>query len=117
MLLVMQMQGADFDYTNTDSYGHSPPAATPASGYTALNTTGRYEYVMATSGVTAGAVSISGLGAGSGLIYDYTTAAATASAGQRRFQVHSGPSVHDGIHQQRTDRRRVERFGGRRPCV
>ena len=87
MLLVMQMQGADFDFTNTDSYGHGPPAATPASGYTALNTTGRYEYVMATSGVSAGTVNISGLGTGAGLIYSYTTAAATGTAGQRRFQV------------------------------
>ena len=87
MLLVMQMQGADFDYTNTDSYGHGPPAATPASGYTALNTTGRYEYVMATSGVTAGSVNVSGLGTGAGLVYSYTTAAATGTAGQRRFQV------------------------------
>ena len=87
MLLVIQMQGADFDFTNTDSYGHGPPPATPASGYTALNTTGRYEYVMATSGVTAGSVDISGLGAGAGLVYSYTSAAATGTAGQRRFQV------------------------------
>ena len=87
MLLVIQMQGADFDFTNTDSYGHGPPPATPASGYTALNTTGRYEYVMATSGVSAGSVDISGLGTGAGLVYSYTSAAATGTAGQRRFQV------------------------------
>ena len=87
LLLVMQMQGADIDFTNTDSYGHGGAAATPASGYTALNNTGRYEYVMATSAVIAGSVSVSGLGTGSGLINTYTAAAATASAGQRTFQV------------------------------
>jgi uncharacterized repeat protein (TIGR01451 family)/LPXTG-motif cell wall-anchored protein len=87
MLLVMQMQDADINSTNTDAYGHGPPAATPASGYTALNATGRYEYVMATSGVVAGSVDISGLGSGGGLISSYRTAAATATAGQRTFQV------------------------------
>ncbi len=87
MLLVMQMQDADFDFTNTNSYGHGGAAAVPASGYTALNSAGLYEYVRATSAVTAGAVSISGLGTGAGLVNTYRSAAATATAGQRTFQV------------------------------
>jgi hypothetical protein len=87
LLLVVQMQAADFDSTNTNSYGHGGAAAVPASGYTALNQSGLYEYVTATSAVSGGVVSISGLGAGAGLLNSYTTAAATATAGQRRFQV------------------------------
>jgi uncharacterized repeat protein (TIGR01451 family)/LPXTG-motif cell wall-anchored protein len=87
LLLVLQMQGADFDSSNTNSYGHGGPAVAPASGFTALNSTGLYEYVRATSAVVAGVVSISGLGAGAGLLNTYTTAAATGTAGQRRFQV------------------------------
>ena len=39
------------------------------------------------SAVVAGTVNISGLGAGAGLLNSYRTAAATASAGQRTFQV------------------------------
>ena len=35
----------------------------------------------------AGSVSITGLGAGAGLLNSYTSAAATATAGQRTFQV------------------------------
>ena len=87
MLLVIQMQAADFDSTNTNSYGHGGAAATPASGYTALNASGVYEYVRATSAVAAGSVGITGLGAGAGLLNSYSTAAATATAGQRSFQV------------------------------
>jgi uncharacterized repeat protein (TIGR01451 family) len=87
LLLVIQMQDADFDHTNTNSYGHGGAAAVPASGDTALNSTGLYEYVRATSAVVAGAVSISGLGAGGGLLNGYRSAAATATAGRRTFQV------------------------------
>ena len=87
MLLVIQMQAADINSTNTNSYGHGGAAVAPASGYTALNNTGLYEYVRATSAVSGGAVSISGLGTGAGLLNSYTSAAATATTGQRTFQV------------------------------
>lgn len=87
LLLVIQMQDADFDSTNTNSYGHGGAPAAPASGYTALNATGLYEYVRATSAVAAGTVSITGLGAGGGLLHGYRSAAATSTAGQRTFQV------------------------------
>ena len=86
LLLVIQMQDADINSTNTNAYGDGVAAA-PASGYTALNSSGLYEYVMATSAVAGGVVSISGLGAGAGLINTYRSAAATATAGQRAFQV------------------------------
>ncbi len=86
MLLVIQMQDADFNTTNTNSYGHGPPAATPASGFTALNSTGLYEYVAVTS-VSGATLGISGLGTGAGLLNTYRTAALTATTGQRSFQV------------------------------
>ncbi len=87
LLLVIQVQGADFDSTNSNAYGHGAPAATPASGYTALNASGSYEYVRATSTVSGGSVGVSGLGSGAGLLNSYVSAAATAGAGQRTFQV------------------------------
>ncbi len=87
LLLVVQMQDADFDASNTDSYGHGGAPAAPASGYTSLHATGRYEYVRASSAVVGGTVNIAGLGAGGGLINGYRSAAATAAAGQRTFQV------------------------------
>lgn len=87
LLLVIEMQAADIDSTNTDSYGHGGAPATPASGYTALGSTGLYEYVRATSAVAASSVGISGLGPGAGLVNGYVTAAATTTAGQRTFQV------------------------------
>jgi uncharacterized repeat protein (TIGR01451 family) len=86
LLLVIQMQGSDINSTNTDSYGDGVAGA-PASGYTALGGSGLYEYVLATSGVVAGSVSISGTGVGAGLLNSYTQATATATTGQRTFQV------------------------------
>jgi uncharacterized repeat protein (TIGR01451 family) len=87
LLLVIQMQDADFDSANTNSYGHGGAPAVPASGLTSLNSTGLYEYVRATSGVVAGSVHVSGLGSGGGLINSYVSAAATGTAGQRTFQL------------------------------
>jgi uncharacterized repeat protein (TIGR01451 family) len=87
LLLVIQMQDADFDATNTNSYGHGGAPAAPASGYTSLHSTGLYEYVRASSAVVAGTVAIEGLGAGAGLINTYRSAGATPTAGQRTFQV------------------------------
>ena len=85
LLLVIQMQDASINSTNTDSYGDGG-AGDPASGWTSLNNAGRYEYVVATSAAGA-SVSIRGAGAGNGLINSYTNANATGSQGQRRFQV------------------------------
>ena len=112
LLLVIQMQGADINATNTDSYGNGVAGA-PASGYTALGSSGLYEYVLATSGVVAGSVGISGTGPGAGLLNTYTQAAATATTGQRTFQVVRVPAVHDRDDQLDADRRRLERLGRR----
>ncbi len=91
LLLVIQMQDADINFTNTTSYGDGV-ASSPANGVTALNASGRYEFVEATSAVVAGAVQIKGVGTGDGLLNTYRTAAATATAGQRTFQVIRVPS-------------------------
>ncbi len=86
LLLVIQMQDAAINATNTDSYGDGVAGA-PASGSSSLNNAGRYEYVVATGPVAAGAVPILGEGVGNGLLYTYTLAAASGSQGQRRFQI------------------------------
>ena len=85
LLLVIQMQDAAINSTNTDAYGDGV-GGSPASGSTAINRSGLYEYVVALSNAGA-AVSIRGAGTGNGLINAYTNAAATGTQGQRRFQV------------------------------
>ena len=85
LLLVIQMQGADIDVTNTSGYGDGA-AGDPASGYLAGTLqAGRHEYVEAL-GPAAGTVAIRGLGPGGGLVNSYAAAAA-GTQGQRTFQV------------------------------
>ena len=86
LLLVIQMQDAAINSTDTDSYGDGV-AGGVASGSTSVNSSGKFEYVRATGAVTAGAVAITGAGGGSGLVNSYVDAAATGTQGQRRFQV------------------------------
>jgi uncharacterized repeat protein (TIGR01451 family) len=88
LLLVIQMQDASIDSSQTDSYGDGI-AGGAASGSTSVGQSGLYEYVVATSAVGAGggSVVVFGEGAGNGLINGYADAAASASQGQRRFQV------------------------------
>lgn len=52
LVLLIQMQDADINVTNTTSYG-SGAAANNGTGSTALNSAGRYQYVRATSAVGA----------------------------------------------------------------
>ncbi len=87
LLVVIQMQDAFIDYSNNSAYGSG---GTSGSGYTDPNNVGRYEYVVAASAVdysTGGVLSISGVGAGDGLLYTYSDADASLTGGQRRFQV------------------------------
>src|SRR6202165_3042619 len=83
LLLVIQMQDAAIDATNTGAYGDGV-AGDPATGWTALNSAGLYEYAVATSAVplAGGSLTVS-----SPLINTYTQAAPTATQGQRDFQV------------------------------
>lgn len=86
LLVVMQIQGADIDASNTDTYGDGV-AGSPGSGN--LNdanfTAGQYEYVVATSAVVAGVVSVS-----TPLAYSYSTQnypVGAGNQGNRRYQV------------------------------
>ncbi|MBB4108686.1 beta strand repeat-containing protein, partial [Pedobacter zeae] len=88
LLLIIQMQGADANTTNTSSYG-SGIAANNGSGYTGTVTAGRYEYVVALNDVTTagGTLQFKAAGSGGGLVNSYVNSDATATKGQRRFQV------------------------------
>ena len=77
MVLVMQMQDASINATNTSSYGDG----STSRGYTALRSSGKYEFARVT------AVSGSTLTLDRNLTLVYTTANATATDGQRKFQV------------------------------
>jgi hypothetical protein len=86
LLLVIQMQDAAINSSNSTAYGANNGSS---SGSTNLHNSGFMEYVTATGAVgsvTAGRVPIMGANAG-GLVNVYTNANATAAAGQRRFQV------------------------------
>ena len=85
LLLFIQMQDAAINSTNTSSYGDGATGA----GSTNLNNSGMYEFVKATSNVPTGggALTFTASGPGGGLLFTYTKAAATATQGQRRFQV------------------------------
>ena len=86
LLLVIQMQDAGINTSNSSAYGANNGTG---SGSTGLNNTGHYEYVAATNSVSlaGGTVTVRGTGAGGGLLNTYTNAAASGAQGQRRFQV------------------------------
>jgi len=70
MLLVIQMQGATFNSTNTSSYGDGSGSGSGATSTTA----GTYEYVVANGNLatTGGTVAVRGTNGG-GLLHAYTT--------------------------------------------
>jgi uncharacterized repeat protein (TIGR01451 family) len=89
LLVVIQMQDAAINSTNTGAYGDGTPGD-PATGYSAANSSGRYEFVTATSAlpIAGGTLTFSGAGPAGGLLNTYTEAAYSAGvAGQRTFQV------------------------------
>jgi len=85
LLLVIQMQDASINDTNTVAYGNG----STGQGFTALNSAGNYEFVTAQSavGTGGGSVTIAGAGTGGGLVFAYHSAAASAAAGQSTYQV------------------------------
>ena len=85
LLLVMQMQGAEINTTNTSSYGSG--VANNGTGYLATNyTAGLYEYVTAKNDVpvAGGTLQLT-----TGLSRAYTNAdfSSTGAGGQQRYQV------------------------------
>jgi hypothetical protein len=96
LLLVIQVQGADFDASNNDGYGDNVNGA-PASGYLDNPNfiAGLYEYVVAAAAVgaspgaacaaAAGKLCVIGTGTGDGLLYGYSTT--VSNTDQNRYQV------------------------------
>jgi uncharacterized repeat protein (TIGR01451 family) len=83
LLLVMQMQDASINSSNTANYGNGATG----TGFTAINNSGNYEFVKATGPIAGSAIPIAGAGLNSGLIYSYTIAAATGVKGKSTYQV------------------------------
>ncbi len=90
LLLVIQMQDATINATNTAAYG-SGNSSNDGRGQTSMGNSGLYEYVVATNSVptSGGTLNFKGAPSGGtgGLINSYNNANATGSQGQRRFQV------------------------------
>ncbi|MGI4875297.1 MAG: hypothetical protein ACRYFX_29440 [Janthinobacterium lividum] len=83
LLLVIQMQGGDFDYAdNTSSYGTGQPGS-PVNGAILSGTfvAGQYEYVQVAS-VAGNTVTLK-----TPLLNSYQNTDASSTAGQRSFQV------------------------------
>ncbi|MEP7201973.1 MAG: hypothetical protein ABI894_05150, partial [Ilumatobacteraceae bacterium] len=87
LVLVMQVQGAQINSTNTDSYGDGVSSAL-ASGFlnNASYIAGQYEYATVRS-VAGAAIGLNGSGTNAGLVNSYVNAAESAAQGQQRFQV------------------------------
>jgi uncharacterized repeat protein (TIGR01451 family) len=82
-LLVIQMQDASINTTNSVVYGNGSTGA----GFTTINNAGNYEYVTATGPVSGGSVPIAGAGPSGGLVFGYTAAAASGTKGRSTYQV------------------------------
>jgi len=83
LLLVIQMQDASINSSNSGAYGNG----STGTGFTTINNAGNYEFVTATGPVSGGIVPIKGAGTGAGLVFGYTAAAASTSKGQSTYQV------------------------------
>ncbi|HEV3307402.1 MAG TPA: C25 family cysteine peptidase [Candidatus Sulfotelmatobacter sp.] len=82
-LLVMQMQNASINDANSSAYGNG----FTGQGFTAVNKSGNYEFVTATGPISGGSIPIHAAGPGGGLIFTYTSAAWSATAGASTYQV------------------------------
>lgn len=83
LLLVIQMQDASINISNTVAYGNG----STGTGFITINNAGNYEFVTATGPVSGGSVPITGAGPGGGLVFGYTAAAASATKGISTYQV------------------------------
>ena len=87
LLLVIQMQDATIDTRNNSRYGDGVNGGL-GNGYSAIQQTGRYEFVRATNSVAATGGTVTIVGAtGGGLTYAYNQAALSATGYRRSFQV------------------------------
>ena len=88
LLLIIQMQGATINKTNTGSYGDGLPGD-PGSGSTSLGSSGLFEFVTATNAVpvTGGTLNFTGTGQNNGLLNSYSYVVATTTQPQQTYQV------------------------------
>jgi uncharacterized repeat protein (TIGR01451 family) len=85
LLLVIQMQGADIESSNTDAYGDGVAGGLATGSLTNANfLAGQYEYVVAATALPLGGGALT---LTTGLKKSYQNANATGTTGQRRFQV------------------------------
>ncbi len=83
LLLVIQMQDATINTSNSVLYGN----ASTGTGFTAINNAGNYEFVTATGPIAAGSVPVTGAGPGGGLVFGYTAAPASGTTRESTYQV------------------------------
>ncbi len=88
LLLIIQMQGATINSTNSSSYGDGLPGD-PGSGSTALGSSGLFEFVTATSAVpvAGGTLNFTGTGPTGHLLNSYSYIVATLAVPQQTYQV------------------------------
>ena len=90
LLLIIQIQDALINNTNSSSYGHGVPGD-PAAGSTNLQSSGLFEYVTATSAVplAGGNLTFTGTGANGGALNSYVRATYSGGGnhGQQRYEV------------------------------
>ncbi|HOY77460.1 MAG TPA: hypothetical protein PLN33_06615, partial [Hyphomonadaceae bacterium] len=88
LVLVIQMQDAQFNWSNNSYYGDGV-AGGGASGFTALNQTGVYEFARAANSVplTGGTLNLVTATGGLANAYAHANYDAFAGRGQRRYQV------------------------------
>jgi len=93
LLIIIQMQDATIDFDNSTLYGSGSATAGAdglgGTGFTNIGSSGKFEYVIATNNVplTGGTLTFKGSGASNGTVYDYVSAAPTATRGKRTFQI------------------------------
>ncbi|WP_068845009.1 hypothetical protein, partial [Flavobacterium chilense] len=93
LILIIQMQDATIDFSNSSNYGsgttNSGPDALGGTGFTSIGNTGIFEYVIATNSVplTGGNLTFKGTGTGGGVLNSFYNADATTSRGKRTFQI------------------------------
>jgi len=80
-LLVIQMQDADINNSNTDAYGDGTSGDGNGRGYTNLNSTGLYEFVTVES-VVGTTINLD-----DPLVHTYRSAPATPTTARKTFQV------------------------------
>lgn len=88
MLMVIQMQDATIDSSNTAAYG-SGNTTNGGRGQSSLGNSGVYEFVRATNSVplTGGTLTFEGGGTSGGIVNNYIKADPTTTRGRRTFQV------------------------------